>query len=217
MLETLKPAVLLPRLFTYRKLREYEEAYAAGRTEYGEILQVYRALERGKKVISVNLAMETAGINKDGSPVLAIANATARWCWFVRAAGRIYDRGAGGWNHPASAFVSDWSVNPGWRNRILCAERATKGTRFRFLQDFFPVYLPDELQARVPMVPPGKMPRKNAAMENYVILWEADWQKAPRDPLLLKRITREYFTVEAEWDLTDVERMLLETAAYAGE
>ncbi len=217
MLESLKAAVLSPRSSTYRKLQEYEEAYKTNPIRYGEILQVYRALWKGKTVISVNLAMEAAGINLDGSPVLAIANATARWCWFVRAAGRIYDPGHHSWSHPASAFVSDWSVNPGYRNRILCAERATKGTRFRFLQDFFPVYLPDELQARVPMVPPGKIPRKNAAMENYVILWEADWQKAPRDPVLLKRITREYFTVEAEWDLTDVERMLLETAAYAGE
>ena len=67
------------------------------------------------------------------------------------------------------------------------------------------------------MVPPGKMPRRNAAMANYVILWEAAWERTPRDPLLLRRITREYFAVEAEWELTDVERMVLETAAYAGE
>jgi hypothetical protein len=46
-------------------------------------------------------------------------------------------------------------------------------------------------------------------LSNYHILWEADWEDAPVDPILLKQIDGNFFAVIAQWDLTNVERMVL--------
>jgi hypothetical protein len=47
----------------------------------------------------------------------------------------------------------------------------------------------------------------------WVILWEVEeWAKAPRppgDPILLRPLLGDLYTVEAHWDLTDVERLVL--------
>lgn len=218
MIETLKAAVVKERYHweAKRKYEEYLAAYRNGRHEYGEIMQVYAALAKKKKVISVNKAMQIAGVQSNGYPVLAIANAKARWCWFVRNAGRLRDAD-GQWNHPASAFVSDFCVNPGWRSRSLSPRRATKSTTFRFLMGLFPIRIDREIRAQVPAVPPNCLPSNRTNLSNHVILWEANWDSAPVDPVLLRRITREFFVVCAEWNLTEAERLVLETSQFAAE
>jgi hypothetical protein len=179
-----------------------------------ELYIVHRSLAQGKRLLSVNKAMEIAGVKPTGHPVLAIANASARWVWFIRDGGRINDR-HGGWNHPAVAFVSDWSDNPGWPTKN--AERYAHDNRvFRFVATHFAIR-PSEahIGARVPIVPPNLLPDKS--LMNYSILWEADWKRSPKDPFLLKRITREWYEICAEWNLTSIERMVLEMAAFSGE
>jgi hypothetical protein len=42
-----------------------------------------------------------------------------------------------------------------------------------------------------------------------VILWEAEWQHVPSDPLLLRHITGPLYAVLASWDLTELERAVL--------
>ena len=212
MLETLEPALLSESKWAAKKkCREYQSAYDAGHKEYGELLTVYKQLARGSKVISVNKSMESMGVHPNGHPVLAIANADSRWCWFVRQAGLISDPD-GQWDHPASAFISDFSINPGWVKSPF--RRATKKTVFRFLRQHFPIRC-DYIQARVPTVPGRVLPRGN--LKNYIIMWEANWETSPVDPILLRRITREFFVVICEWHLTRTECLVLEMAAYSGE
>jgi hypothetical protein len=51
----------------------------------------------------------------------------------------------------------------------------------------------------------------------YWILWEAEWeQRAPVDPLLLRRIHGGLFAVVAQWALSPVERVVLEAMAEGG-
>lgn len=218
MIETLKTAVVEERYHweAKRKYDEYLAAYRNGRHEYGEIMQVYAALAKKKKVISVTKAMQIAGVLPTGYPVLAIANASARWCWFVRNAGRLIDSD-GRWSGAASAFLSDFCVNPRWRSGRLSARRATKSTTFRFSMDLFPICIDREIRAQVPVVPPNCLPSKITNLRNHVILWEANWNSAPVDPLLLRRITREFFVVCAEWNLTEAERLVLETSQFSAQ
>lgn len=191
-----------------RKYREYRDAINAGKGTPvdAEMMHAYHQLGLGRKIISLNKAMEFAGC-ADGKPTLAVANATARTVWFVRDAGRIYDD-AGTWYHPASSFVSDRSPNPG--RRTVNSHRRTKTGTFRFLRSMFPGATGRELIAKVPIVPPAKRPRAN--LGNYVILWEADWQQAPQDPYLLRRVTDDIFVVLASWNLTEVERLVMDVA-----
>ena len=64
------------------------------------------------------------------------------------------------------------------------------------------------ITAIVPLVPPRLRPKD---LSKYYILWEAEWDPlAPVDPFLLKRLTNRFFAVVAEWDLTPLERAVIE-------
>lgn len=192
-----------------KKFIEYKRAVDAGigTPEDEELLAAYRQLGMGRTVISLHKAMREGGVDAHGHPVLAVANAAARWVWFCWDAGRAFDADQN-WNHHVSAFVSDWDMNPGWRNRSKL--RATKTGTFRFPSDYFLIRLKEDIRARVPLVPPALRPK--ASLDNYVLLWEANWEEAPRDPYLLRRVTQDLFVVLAQWDLTKVERTVLDMA-----
>ena len=65
--------------------------------------------------------------------------------------------------------------------------------------------------ASIPYIPPQFRPPH--ALENYHLLWEAEWRRNSgsqrRDPMLLRRIGGDLFAVVAAWDLTDVEKLVL--------
>jgi hypothetical protein len=74
----------------------------------------------------------------------------------------------------------------------------------------FEMPIPKELtyktyRAQVPLIPPGIRPG-DTQLRHYWILWEADWEAAPVDPLLLKKLSGDLYVVLAAWDLTDLER-----------
>lgn len=63
-------------------------------------------------------------------------------------------------------------------------------------------------RALVPPIPPRFRPEK---LYDYHVLWEAVWEKAPPDdPILLKKVSDSVYVVLAQWDITDVERAVLE-------
>lgn len=61
----------------------------------------------------------------------------------------------------------------------------------------------------VPSVPVWLRPEGH--LSEYHILWEAEWEVAPPvDPILLKYVSGPMYAVIAQWDLTPVERAVLE-------
>jgi hypothetical protein len=70
--------------------------------------------------------------------------------------------------------------------------------------------------AMVPIVPPKHRPRRASSLDAYLVLWEVEaweWSSPPRppyDPALLRRIGGDIFAVLATWDLTDLERLVLQ-------
>jgi hypothetical protein len=59
----------------------------------------------------------------------------------------------------------------------------------------------------VPIIPAPIRPTRR--LDQYHILWEADWQAAPTDPILLQKLTGNLFVILAAWDLTELERAVL--------
>ena len=64
--------------------------------------------------------------------------------------------------------------------------------------------------AKVPAIPSRLRPAGD--LSDYHILWEPVWAKpeAPADPILLRHVHGYIYTVLAQWDLTDIERAVLE-------
>lgn len=67
--------------------------------------------------------------------------------------------------------------------------------------------------AMVPIVPPKHRPARG--LGNRLVLWEAEdwtWSRVPAppgDPALLRHVGGDLYAVEATWDLTELERLVL--------
>jgi hypothetical protein len=65
--------------------------------------------------------------------------------------------------------------------------------------------------ANVPIIPAKHLPKNK--LDKYFILWEVKkWGRIAepkRDPLLLKRLTKNLFVVIASWNLTELESKIL--------
>jgi hypothetical protein len=162
----------------------------------------YLELSRYNSVINIHTAISRTGLNDQRLPKLAICRADAERC-FIRTDRRngaeVLRFGMGrSWHlatndtvvnvnvpHEMYNTLSDW----GWRDK----------NKFPYI---------DRVSARVPIVPPEHRP---ADLENYFILWEAVWDgKSPIDPFLLRKVNDQFYVVVAQWDLTELERTLLE-------
>lgn len=167
-----------------------------------ELMNCYKWLKRhNEPVINIVEALRAGGVDHKGRPRLAVARADYRRVVFTVATdykprgahedepeGRVYYFANGqAWNqsvtHDKANVVVPTSTFPG------------------IARHSYPHF-----RAMVPTVP---LPLRPAKLQNYHILWEADWGAAPEDPYLLKRVGRWHFAVMAQWDLTPLERGIL--------
>lgn len=175
-----------------RLYRKYREHRAYSKPIDHEIERIYRYIAAGKVVIRALESIRTAGCNDAGLPKLAIARADARECYLS-----IYNSG--------EATMSS----------IRSPRGNTAASQFyKFPANFF--VRRDRsygwsATAIVPHIPPDIRPAR--ALQNYAILWEAEWSRlAPIDPMLLRRIGKgDMWLVVGAWDLTPVERAVLES------
>lgn len=175
------------------KVAEYRAAVRQRQNNEDETLRAtYQAIVMGKRVIDVRAAFRDAGLDPRGRPLLAIARADRERCifgirrgrwWFISVSeSRWHEPRAGDTSLPLSAFTM------------------SAPTR-RWYDDH-------ELRAVVPLIPPALRPA-HRLLSKYHILWEADWEAVPTDPILLRRIRGPMFAIVAQWDLTDVEKAVL--------
>lgn len=158
----------------------------------------YKALADGKDLIDLfKVFRESEGDHKH-RPRLAVGRAH----WTHVAVSRT--------EHGSAIFqqastLTEWiDINRrcAWHRRIRfpvgtlhASARPTDSDRYQFLR------------AIVPTIPPKLRPRR--ALHKYVILWEAEWQLVPTDPLLLRHIAGPLYAILASWDLTELERAVL--------
>jgi hypothetical protein len=161
-----------------------------------EIRRTYRLIAQGRLVIQAIESVRLAGVGDDGWPKLAIARA---------------DQEA-----QTVTIRSDGSARMRRGDRLWRSSRAVD-LDFDWPAGSFPPRQRrfDNGEALVPIVPLPLRPKRG--LQNYHILWEADWRRAvPQDPLLLRRLGKgDLWLVLAQWDLTEVERAALATRVNA--
>lgn len=178
--------IQMPKKNAWNAYQEYRKALGDKiDTRDRAIMEAYKALAKGKNVLNLAEVMKTAGVFEHNKlPKLAIIRADATQCFASV-------------NHDGSAnFRSER-----WYRRGVAYIPLPRGT--------FPGRTAStDGKAVVPLIPPQFRPAPSM-VKNYFILWEAEWEIVPRDPLLLKHLSGYLYAVVAHWDLTDVERAVL--------
>jgi hypothetical protein len=181
--------------------RKYKEHDAYSEPIDWEVQRTYDLLRSGKVIIKAIESIKQAGLNRDFLPRLALAPATAEACHLKR-------------RQDGSIIMSPnpdfWRIP---RKAIVMRENT-----FRFPADSFPMGWNNkfhrdqsEHKATMPMIPSHLRPKRG--LQNYSVLWEAEWEPVPpKDPYLLRRIGKaDLWLVVAHWELSDVERAALST------
>lgn len=165
------------------------KAYKESRTPLTKddqaIAAIYKRLAQGKLVIRALASITAAGVDDEGLPKLAIMRADQR---------------------EAHLQVRN--------DEMIFYSAQTHGSTARFTVPMPGVKYANwsdnkryGRKAQVPLIPVHLRPRKG--IQNYCILWEADWQAYPIDPYLLRRFGEDAWLVVAAWDLTAVERAVM--------
>ena len=153
-----------------------------------EVMAAYQKLAQGKLVIKALESIATAGADDRGLPKLAIVRADAKVC------------------HLSMRNDGSGTMTTGGRTSGF---GPSNSVRFQFPKGTFLAGRWRDAESLVPHVPLHLRPKR--AMQNYHVLFEADWTKAPPiDPFLIRRLGRgDLWLVLAMWDLTEVERSAL--------
>lgn len=171
--------------------KRYQAHRIGSTTADHEIARLAKQIAGGKVMIQALAEIAKAGVDDLGRPKLAIMRADQKRCYLdLRLDG--------------SAIMHN-DKNSWVRSRFAASLRfdfpaGTFGTSQRLRR----------LEAIVPHIPPDKRPKRG--LQNYHILFEADWRREiPIDPLLLRRVgkTGDLWIVLEQWDLTDIERAVL--------
>src|SRR5262245_15224665 len=189
------------------KLYQQYKSHAHYDTPYNEqldfeIRRTYQLLSKGNVVIRALESIKQNGLNRELLPKLAFTVASAKECYLTR-----YRDG-------------QISMTPqeGWRRGKKAHNVFLRESTFNFPAESFPMTFDgrnrqgrSEHKAQVPLIPAHLRPKRG--LENYHILWEAEWKpEPPHDPYLLRRIGKaDLWLVVAHWDLTEVERAALAT------
>lgn len=170
--------------------REYKKHVHYSTPMDAEIRRAYQLIAQGKLIIDARKSIIDAALKEDGYPHLAIARATCRIC-------HVELRKDGG------AAFKDQEWRAAARNTL-----EFPGGSFPLSHRFSAPDKPWRVtgKATVPPIPVSLRPKRG--LENYHILWEAEWSPVPPvDPMLLRRVGKsDMWVVVAAWDLTAVER-----------
>jgi hypothetical protein len=158
-----------------------------------QLLLTYKALKEGQRLIHLPNAIRSGGWTKNWLPKLAIARASAKHVVFNTGNTPYFEGGP-------------------WESKVV--------NRVDMTRNIFPAEItnakwrednrhPIRATALVPTIPPHLRPDD---ISKYHILWEAEWTfNAPGDPILLSKVNDDMYAVIAQWDLTPVEQMILES------
>lgn len=187
-------------------LREYRRELAREHSaELAAVEKGLQAIARGRRVLHLAQAIESGGFDEQGRPNIAVARSD-------RTRVRLSMPPGGAW---LRYTTHEWS---GRRFGRMPANDATTinlvggpGRREGW----------EEWDAMVPLVPPAALResglKSRGALGRCMTLFEVEeWQARDRrpatngDPYLLRRIGGELYEILAEWDLTPLERAIMQ-------
>lgn len=182
------------RKVAQEKWRLYKEATKRSKDPiYKDMKKVYNQLKGGRKVIDINSVFEKSGINSLLQPKLAIARIALKEIYFhYHRSGRLR------FSHSS------------WDGSSQSGDVLMNGVLPNQTEESFGKYTHSKTgKAPVPLVPPQFLPKR--ITNDLYVLWEVkEWEMVPpKDPYLLKRITKNMFVVLAAWDLTELERAVM--------
>lgn len=155
------------------------------------VLAGFLALVAGKQLIDLPAAIRSGGEFDNGLPRLAVMWADQPWCYLSRT--------------PQGHVSFTWSYWPASNARRFDVRDALAPRNYGEYPD-------GKVRSQVPIIPPQHRPAKST-LRNHAVLWEVEeWAVAPRppgDPALLRNLAGDLWTVEATWDLTELERLVL--------
>lgn len=159
-----------------------------------QLLLAYKALMKaGTQLIHLPNVIRAGGWTKNWLPKLAIARATAKHVNFFASRNPYFEGSP--WESKVDNYVR---MTP----NIFPAEVTNETWRKNNNH-------PTVAQALVPVVPAHLRPDD---LSKYHILWEAEWTfNAPGDPILLSKVNDDMYAVVAQWDLTPLEKLALES------
>lgn len=169
----------------------------------------YREMAKGMRIINVCVAIRDAGLDAKMLPKLAIGRANWGKCFLnVRGSDIFFNKDAYApwhvgsnqkWDRDVVHFTGG-QVNPGGQLTNI---------QWRKDNNYPSVESSSRVSAVVPSIPAHLRPEGD--LSTFHILWEAVWDvTAPVDPLLLRHIMGNMYTVLAQWDLSNLERSVLE-------
>lgn len=194
------PTIEMDKTEARTKLRAYRSALTKqANREYADAARGYAELARGTKLLMMSQVFTDVPLDDHGRPKLALIRADVRQC-----------RVSANWENVFRFEPTEWR---GVHHAAFQA-RSARINSPRASQKM------PEGYALVPMVPPDVLGER--ALDQHWILWEVEqWApriigaRADRDPFLLKRISADLYAVVGEWDLTDLERAVMQRRALA--
>ena len=178
-------------------ISECEEALdTAYNPEYEQLLQVYQEVTLGKRVLFLDDIFTNVPLDEEKRPKIAISRADRNQVEVRR------------WSDHFT-FDARKNRNSGYTGTLRIEVAAPMNREWHFIKRGYSL---------VPMVPAKVFNSlyPKYALRNYFILWEVEeWFSRPlaavadRDPYLLRHLGSNIFVVEAEWDLTDLERAIM--------
>ena len=188
-------AITMPRERAEREWKAYLALLKTRKETYlKELKQAYYHMKKGRKILDIYEVFKATGVNENEEPKLAVAPADVKEVFFEKR------------NPGAGVFTDDpWKR---WNRRAV---RLPDNTFPEWTRDGqYDWQIKDEkLKTTVPIIPAPFVPE--GKLSNYFLLYEVDrWELAPpRDPILLRRISRNIFAVLACWRLTKLERAVI--------
>lgn len=167
-----------------------------------KLKEAYRELSKNNLVVNVHTAISRAGLNDKRLPKLAICRADARRCFLrvtrTNGANLVRFGASSNFYNAKAGTIVDVRIPSDMYNTLNNWDWRNKNN--------FPNV--ERVSAHVPIVPPEHRPKE---LKDYYIMWEAVWDlTAPIDPFLLRKVNDDFYVVVAQWDLTELERTVLE-------
>jgi hypothetical protein len=156
------------------------------------ITNALRASTGGKLILRLTDTIRAGGQFDTGYPRIAAMWAKHTWCVL-----HMDDRG--------NVTFSYRAHPPTNARRLVFPRLFPRGTQERWGSWW-------QVASQVPIIPPQYRPPAYK-MKDWLVLWEVEeWAKAPQppgDPALLRPLGNDMYVVEATWDLTPLEKLVL--------
>lgn len=189
-----------------REYKNYREVLKNRSEKYlQEMYNCFLQLKRGRRLIDIIEVMIKVGLNDKEEPRISIANCSWEEVLFVKNNG-----GEGMFRENVNNYKNQEQIvlpQKTFKEWALWTEEERKKLNIATWVNI----KHHLLKTKVPIVPAQFLPR--GKLNNYYILWEVDkWEEVVpprRDPILLKRLSKNLFSVLAVWKMTKLEQSII--------